>query len=896
MTTPAKLSFNGIAIRLLATFLVTLVAGGACLVPSDEEETPFDCSRPHAGCPCPTDGAEIECSEQVGESSLGQVVCGNGRAVCVSGTWSLCEISDTVTLKPNSQLATLGLPVSCPNPCDKNCFSFNDDPQGEEKNGVGIVEGKTGLTLPGALEGVPNNCKGGKSGTCAHTICEAGGPLAAECDAVTTPVPAVPVTEVVFSEDFKNNSKGWTLGPEWAIGPAKSSSGHAYGNADPANDTTPTADKGVAGVVIGGNASIALPLHDYYWLTSPAINTQKYNQNVTLSFKRWLNSDYPPYMNDRIEVFNGAAWIAIWNGFPTDPSWQTLTYDVTSYANANFRVRFGFNITSSGVSKVSSWNLDDVQVNGTYLKADNVATGGSCVTQVCKVSPTCCTTAWTWDCAAKVKSVCNVTCACITAGEFVGCYKDAFDHDGDSYTGLDGDCADCDPTINAGAYDFANNGIDDDCNGTQDDEPAKCDKNLPLSSLDPIEHARAIDLCRTGVANATGAKKTWGVLPDSHLAQADAVKQPAVNSYGLTAQFGTNNAPINGARMAAYSSGTARAPGDPNYINPNGGGYNHGTTCKYPPGFPKNKVGCQNAFGGANDSSGLWLKIRTPTNAKSFSYNFNFFAAEYPEWVCTSYNDHYVALLGSTGFNGNISFDANNNPVSVNVAFFTVPGCPTCTHKVLTNTGFDGKCDGQTCGGSTNWLQTQAPIKSGETITMHFSTWDAGDHAWDATVLVDNWIWSPQDATVKTIVLPPPPVIKYSPGTFVRDYDATGMCPAGTTLRWSNWSWTTATPSTSQITFTVQAAASKAGLGVAPKDAINFTNPPGPVILAGTPVVAKVGTTKGAANVDTTLKDKGRDRASLFLRVTSNLTPSVDLLAAPTLLGWNMQFNCLDDD
>ncbi|MFM6606790.1 MAG: S8 family serine peptidase, partial [Dolichospermum sp.] len=89
-----------------------------------------------------------------------------------------------------------------------------------------------------------------------------------------------------FSDDFANNSKGWTLGTEWQIGAATASTGHVYGNPDPGTDNTPTADNGVAGVVIGGNASTAL--HDFYYLTSPVINTSTANQ-LFFEFARWLN-------------------------------------------------------------------------------------------------------------------------------------------------------------------------------------------------------------------------------------------------------------------------------------------------------------------------------------------------------------------------------------------------------------------------------------------------------------------------------------------------------------------------------------------------------------------------------------------------------------------------------
>lgn len=176
---------------------------------------------------------------------------------------------------------------------------------------------------------------------------------------------------VYFSEDFKDNSKGWVLGPEWAIGPAKASFGGVFG-ADPAEDHTPTADNGIAGVVIGGNASTA-NLHPMYWLESPAFDTSKAEGPVVLGFRRWLNSDYDPFMHNAIEVWDGTKWVQLWKtggppGIQDSPpegmGWTFVSHDVTAYKNAAMRVRFGFDITSGGVFTIGSWNLDDILVAG----------------------------------------------------------------------------------------------------------------------------------------------------------------------------------------------------------------------------------------------------------------------------------------------------------------------------------------------------------------------------------------------------------------------------------------------------------------------------------------------------------------------------------------------------
>lgn len=170
-----------------------------------------------------------------------------------------------------------------------------------------------------------------------------------------------------FSEDFASNARGWTLGPEWEIGPAKASSGGAFG-ADPATDHTATLDNGVAGVVIGGNASTQV--HPYWYLESPSFDTSAAMGDVILSFHRWLNSDFAPYMNNAVEVWDGTSWVTLWESGPpprvqdsppVGSGWVFVQHDVTAYKSATMRVRFGVTVGSAPLT-VGSWNVDDVVV------------------------------------------------------------------------------------------------------------------------------------------------------------------------------------------------------------------------------------------------------------------------------------------------------------------------------------------------------------------------------------------------------------------------------------------------------------------------------------------------------------------------------------------------------
>lgn len=165
---------------------------------------------------------------------------------------------------------------------------------------------------------------------------------------------------VLFSEPFASNIVGWTLGANWQIGPAVASPSTMQGFGDPGLDHTPTADNGIAGTVIGGNVPASLGLRQ---LTSPVINLAVPG-TVTLSFWRWLNSDHMPFVRSSVEVFNGSNWITLFetrDGPPiAEDAWTQYSYDVSAYKNANFQVRFGYEVLEPAAFVMSGWNLDDL--------------------------------------------------------------------------------------------------------------------------------------------------------------------------------------------------------------------------------------------------------------------------------------------------------------------------------------------------------------------------------------------------------------------------------------------------------------------------------------------------------------------------------------------------------
>jgi hypothetical protein len=219
--------------------------------------------------------------------------------------------------------------------------------------GGGTVECNGACVL---LSGDPNNC-----GTCGNACDVTENCNAGQCKPKCT----VPVPTTLFSDNFTNNAKGWTLSGPWQIGATLVSTGHTYGNADPNKDAAGVTGGGVAGVALGGNVPL-VQQQEFLYLTSPIIPTAGLPY-LFLEFKRWLNTDWSPFMENRVEVYNGSVWVKVWEsgGSPgiLDNSWVTQGFEITPHANAQLRVRFGFAVPSTMAYVVSGWNVDDVKVS-----------------------------------------------------------------------------------------------------------------------------------------------------------------------------------------------------------------------------------------------------------------------------------------------------------------------------------------------------------------------------------------------------------------------------------------------------------------------------------------------------------------------------------------------------
>jgi len=240
---------------------------------------------------------------------------------------------------------------TCPSDCGSCCG-----------NGV-CSGGETCTTCPSDCGSCCGNglCSGGETCSTCPSDCGGCGSVCGDfvCGATETCSCVYDCGGYNWTEDFSDNFAGWTIGTEWSIAPAVAGT-----SGDPGTDhTAATTDNGIAGVVIGGTYSSGL--HSFYYLTSPYLDTSYAIGTMYLEFWRWLQSDYTPYVDNTIDVYNGSSWVNVYDSGATgvsDASWMYEIYDITAYKNAFMQIRWGFNVGSTGVITDAGWNIDDVKV------------------------------------------------------------------------------------------------------------------------------------------------------------------------------------------------------------------------------------------------------------------------------------------------------------------------------------------------------------------------------------------------------------------------------------------------------------------------------------------------------------------------------------------------------
>ncbi|MFL5320167.1 MAG: MopE-related protein [Myxococcaceae bacterium] len=376
-----------------------------------------------------------------------------------------------------------------------------------------------------------------------------------------------------------------------------------------------------------------------------------------------------------------------------------------------------------------------------------------------------------------------------------GQVDEGFDLDGDGYVscGSSMDCNDNDPAINPGATEVAD-GKDNDCNGKIDDHiagldydkdgtpfPQDCNDDEPLVGPNAIEVTTLPDGGAEGVDNNCNGQVDEVTPPcepnASSTAATDYLKAMELCTPVQSATFSSGNSAARNIRPSFGASTTPWKPkaGTEFIMMSSGNAWDN--VLAAPLGNSTYDAQPGTSFGTGSDPfdvTDLKVVMKVPQNAKSFSFDFAFFSAEFPEYVGGGVNDKFQANLiskglpstyntatcadGSTGCrSGNISFDGTGKPISVDNNYFIVCKKETsgsyvsvtskCTHPIteLNGTGLERTVSNSLytgpMGGGTGWLSTKAGVVPGETIELHFKIFDSGDNIYDSSVLIDNFKW-----------------------------------------------------------------------------------------------------------------------------------------------------------
>lgn len=332
------------------------------------------------------------------------------------------------------------------------------------------------------------------------------------------------------------------------------------------------------------------------------------------------------------------------------------------------------------------------------------------------------------------------------------------DVDGDGYSISQGDCDDCNARVGPNSIEILGNAVDEDCDGSLTNTLATCDDSIVLDEADPVVALGAIELCKTSTGPSDwGVVSAAWVLADGSAPPVDATQLADFHlGHGVMDNFGPNVSPRAGARLLALSNDQARRPTDPNPVQSTVKGY----TSPLPAGFPKSSATCPavTVTPPANDPIALQAVVRTPQNATGLAFDFDVYAADYPIYICSEFDDTFAAILSPIPaglLDGNITFNAAGDPFSVNGSNYEVCGCdsgPPCmaggktfscslgTAQLL-GTGFGADTNGTDDAAATGWQHTTAPVPPGGELTIRFTVWDASDSVVTSTVLIDAWEW-----------------------------------------------------------------------------------------------------------------------------------------------------------
>ncbi|MEZ4430669.1 MAG: choice-of-anchor L domain-containing protein [Nannocystaceae bacterium] len=143
----------------------------------------------------------------------------------------------------------------------------------------------------------------------------------------------------------------------------------------------------------------------------------------------------------------------------------------------------------------------------------------------------------------------------------------------------------------------------------------------------------------------------------------------------------------------------------------------------------------------AHDYVDIRFTATVPAEVSHLRFRWAFLTAEYPARVDTGFNDLFLVWIESERWTGNVAYDGEGLPVSVDATRFDLYDAPLagsctegCVAPELHGTGMEGHA-------ATEWIDQSVPVNVGDEITVVFALFDVGDAAGDSAILLDGVQW-----------------------------------------------------------------------------------------------------------------------------------------------------------
>lgn len=226
--------------------------------------------------------------------------------------------------------------------------------------------------------------------------------------------------------------------------------------------------------------------------------------------------------------------------------------------------------------------------------------------------------------------------------------------------------------------------------------------------------------------------------------------------YGSGSNIGLNNGVVLGTGRVVGVSGS-----------------NQNTSLTLPPSAPVNVADPDLAFIENQQRCVAVLEFDFVPTGDSISFRFVFGSEEYPEYVCSQYNDAFGFFLSGPGINGPYTNSAINLgvlpnstvPIAINTVNSGIPGvlgggtsgCNASDPNWQLNSAYYIDNDGGASvelDGFTVPIRTGAAVQCGQTYHIKIAIAHAGDASLDSAVLIEGGSFSSNSSITASITSP----------------------------------------------------------------------------------------------------------------------------------------------